>query len=676
MKVIHGLKFLVVFTLSLFISACGGGSSSSSSDDPVTSPTPTPSSSKLELLYEENIGETLYYNGATGSQFTYKPTFVFKNTSGSSVTVNSVDVSDTAYLTNVAYQCNGVSQALPCTLSADQTFSVNGVLADFSEANNSKTLSLTLKDAGSDTLGQYEITTQFVKYLDGYVAVRTINSNTDATSLYLAAAYGGNTVNFAANGDGLYVGTTGASTLFKTDDFNFPSKDGGVVYLPYGSSGTLYLSFEQFTSEPTPNPNAPGTPGFFTAELTYLQQVPSPPAKCTATGETCEQLTLDTTYVNYIQYFGSASTLGTSSYLPNTVLTGKGYAGAKDSAISKGTAAVYKDIYDVYQTFDTPWKYNAAGTVMTDNYFATSKSGGVIPADTTILYAPIQLFQAGQATNVPMANDYYDGYINALWDHLKNNPIYVDANSITNPAKSNCILKGQVDGSNNLVFSPVSGNDCPSWAYVVSSLVTSPTTPFANCTGSTAPVSGGTNCADTVDTPLTFTKFNTCDFVTAAGSASCSGTTIDESNFVTNTTLWGPNGTFRAIIGRAVAAYQAAGLLPICSGSGMTPIGEGTPMNQTNSREAVATGNAFQNPSCLTGLSDSKPVYNLYSKELSNYVQAYTYSYGDFLGMDATITYSRNAFSGNDSVGETCATTPDSPFCHLPKALPITLKIH
>ncbi len=674
MKVIHGLKFLVVFTLFLFISACGGGSSSSSSGDPVVDLTPTPSSPKLELSYEENIAETLYYNDASSSaQFTYKPVFVFKNTSGSSVTVNTVDVSDTAYLTNVAYQCNGVSKALPCTLSADQTFSVNGTLADFSEANNSKTLSLTLKDAGSDTLGQYEITTQFVKYLADHVAVRTINKNAGATALYLAAAYGGNTVNFAANSDGLYVGTKGTTMEYMTDDFSFPSKDGGVVYIPDGSSGTLYLSFEQFTYEATPSVNDPRTPGFFTAEFTYLNQVPSPPPKCTASDGTCEQLTLDTTYVNYMQYFGSASTLGTSSYLPDSVLTGNGYAGATEDAISQGTEAVYKAIYDVYETFDVPWKYVEPATPdLTANYFATSKTGGTIPADTTTLYAPIQLFDAGQASNAPMGNDYYTSYVNALWEYMKTNPIFVDASSVENPAWPGCILKGEVvtaSPQDLLKFQAVDASKCPDYAYVVPALVGS----FSSCTGSTAPVSGGTDCADTPD--LTFSKFNTCGFVTAAGSESCTDTTIDASTFVDNTTLWGPNGTFRAIVGRAIVSYQAAGLLPICSGSGMTPISESSPMNQANSRAAVATGKAFQNPSCLELNDDTKPVYNLYTKELSKYVQAYTYSYGDFLGMDATMTYSRNAFSGNDS-GETCATTPDSQFCNLPRALPITLKIH
>jgi hypothetical protein len=219
------------------------------------------------------------------------------------------------------------------------------------------------------------------------------------------------------------------------------------------------------------------------------------------------------------------------------------------------------------------------------------------------------------------------------------------------------------------VFSAVSGNDCPSEAYVVQALVGD----FSNCPGTGAATQDGTNCADTPD--LTFTQFDTCDFVTAAGSDSCTGTPIDESTFATNTTLWGPNGTFRAIVGRAIASYQAAGLLPICAGSGMTPISESSPMNQTNSRAAVATGNAFQNPSCLTGLSDTKPVYNLYTKELSKYVQAYTYSYGDFLGMDATMTYSRNAFDGN-TLSSACAANEDSQFCNLPRALPITLKIH
>lgn len=626
---------------------------------------PEPTSSKVTFDYETNIGETLYYNTSGSPTFTYKPEFVFTNTSGESVTIETVDINDTNYLTNVSYECNGTAQALPCTLAAGETFTVKGTLADFSAENNTKTLHISLK-SGSDVIGQHGITTQFVKYLDGYVAVRSINYNKDKDALYLAAAYQGNTIKFALN-DGLYVGATQAATNFEDDDFQFPNSSGGIVYIPYGISGTVYLSFDKFTTAPTPNPSAPNTPGFFTAEFTYLEQVPGAPAKCQQPGETCEQLVLDTTYVNYIQYFGSAATIGSTSYLPANTLTGYSYAGATPETIALGNTQVYTQIYNEYENFDAPWKYNPSATGFTDNYFATSVLNGSIPADTTILFAPIQLFSAGQATNTPMSNDYYNDYVDALWTYMETNPIYIDANSISNPAKTNCILKAEIVNG-KLETTPIEGNDCQQYGYVVPAMVAQ----FNNCNGSDAPTVDGTNCADTPN--LTFDKFTTCDFITAAGSASCGNETITQANFVDNETLWGPNGTYRAIVGRAITAYQSAGLLPICDGSGMTPISQANPMNQANSREAIATGNAYTNPSCLTELSASKPVYNLYSKEVSKYVQAYTYSYGDFLGMDATMTYSRNAFTGNDA--ENCTNEPNTQFCQLPRALPITLKIH
>lgn len=665
------------------LTGCGGSSSSGSSsgggETPYMSEPPAIIKDiKLQLSYAQNIGETLYFNADASAMpfFTYEPQFVFVNEAADSATVDAVAVSDADYMTNLTYKCAGKAGALPCTLKPGESFEVLAKLAGFSPASaDKKTVVKTaqlqlIKQDVADTesgtqkvlVGEYEMTTEFVPYVPGYIAMRTVNSRAGQQA-YLAAAYGANTLHFAKDADGLYKGTIGSEMQFETDSYKLQDISGGLVYVPYGESGTVYLSYEPFNYEAAPSPSQPGTPGFFMAEFTYPN-----PTTCGASQAVCESLYLDTTYVNFMQYFGSASSIGASSYLPTSVLTGYGYAGATDAAIAKGTEAVFNDIYNEYQTFDAPWKYVPPATPnMTANYFATSVENGTIPDDTTVLYAPVQLFQAGKATNQPMNNDYYDDYINALWLHLETNPIYVDANSITNPAKSNCILKGEVK-NNALSFSAVSGNDCPAHAYVVPAMVSS----FSSCaTG--APEVGGTNCADTPN--LTFDKFNTCDFATAAGSNNCGASAITEANFTTNKTLWGPNGTFRAIVGRAITSYQAAGILPICANSGMTEISQDSPMNQTNSRAAIATGKAFENPSCLAGLSDQKPVYNLYSKELSKYVQAYTYSYGDFLGMDATITYGRNAFPGSSEAGS-CDSTSTSLFCQLPRALPVTLKIH
>lgn len=684
------LKGAALAGMLLVLSACGGSGSTANpppaqnigNETPdLALPPPLIKAIKLQLSYVQNIAETLYYNSETSTQpfFIYQSEFAFINNTTEAVTISKVEVNDSDYLTNLHYRCAGKAEALPCSLQPGKSIQVFAKLADFSQTQSQKSAHLQLFEQannGADRshvlIGEYQIATEFVPYVAGYIAMRTLNARTDQP-LYLAAAYGPNTLKFSLDAsDQLYKGEQGSTMQFQSDSFQFPQTSGGIVYVPYGQSGTVYLSYEPFNYEAAPSPNQPGTPGYFTAEFTYLAQVPNPPAQCTATADShCEQLTLDTTYVNFMQYFGSASSVGTSTYLPDNVLTGYGYAGATPEAIKKGTQAVFNEIYTGYQRFNPPWQYVAPATpTMTANYFATSLENGSVPNDTTILYAPIQLFQAGNSHNTPMSNDYYDDYITALWSHLASNPIYIDANSITNPAKTNCILKGQVSNE-QLHFAPIAGHDCPNLAYVVPALV-SASPPFASCkTGWTE--LNGTDCADTPN--LTFDKFTSCDFVTAAGSNNCGATEINADNFINNTSLWGPNGTFRAIVGRAIASYQAAGLLPICSNSAMTPISQTSPMNQNNSRRAIATGLAFENPSCLTGLSARKPVYNLYSKMLSHYAQAYTYSYGDFLGMDATITYSRNAFDDQGEAGA-CHSASSSLFCQLPRALPITLKIH
>ena len=87
-------------------------------------------------------------------------------------------------------------------------------------------------------------------------------------------------------------------------------------------------------------------------------------------------------------------------------------------------------------------------------------------------------------------------------------------------------------------------------------------------------------------------------------------------------------------MGETRAAYQAAGLLPTCS--------TGTVMTKKYSDNYVKTllknHQRFTNPPCLP--SRTHPTYNVYTSALLPYVNVYSYSYGDFLGIDNIITYS------------------------------------
>ena len=67
-------------------------------------------------------------------------------------------------------------------------------------------------------------------------------------------------------------------------------------------------------------------------------------------------------------------------------------------------------------------------------------------------------------------------------------------------------------------------------------------------------------------------------------------------------------GTYRAVVGRAIAAYQAIALLPTCANPAEV-------MDAANARADIATGKGFTNPSCLSGLNSS-PTWNVYAAAL------------------------------------------------------------
>ncbi|MGC9387221.1 MAG: hypothetical protein ACP5D0_09760 [Hydrogenovibrio sp.] len=298
-RTLAGVGLLGVILVGL--SGCGGSSSSDSSSGSSTDslstsqlvvgeslyialPPDTIKNIQLQLSYAQNIGETLYLNADASATpfFTYAPKFVFVNEAADSVTVDAVAVSDADYVTNLTFKCAGKAGTLPCTLKAGESIEVLAKLAGFSPASaDKKTVVKTahlqlIKQDVADTktgvqkvlVGEYQMTTEFVPYVPGYIAMRTVNSRAGQQA-YLAAAYGANTLNFSKDADGLYKGTTGSEMKYKTDTFKLPETSDGLVYVPYGESGTVYLSYEPFNYEAAPSPSQPGTPGFFMAEFTY-----------------------------------------------------------------------------------------------------------------------------------------------------------------------------------------------------------------------------------------------------------------------------------------------------------------------------------------------------------------------------------------------------------------------
>ncbi|MGA7964855.1 MAG: beta-1,3-glucanase family protein [Gammaproteobacteria bacterium] len=618
-----------------------------------------PPTEDMTFQYAQNVSDTLYANLPSQSvTFTYKPEFVFKNTSQRTLDITAAPILG---LSSLTYTCNTAapSASPACSLPAGKTYIVDGELANTfnSLPTNPTSISISLKGSTA-TYVQHDMTVTFVKYVAGHVAVRVVNSNGD--KVHVAAAYhptGGLTmVDFAAtSGVGTLASSPGAS--FQSDQLEL-DKDGGVIYMPYGASGNVYFTRggNGFNSEDVPSPTAsPLPPAFVALEMTYTKLFgqSSSSASCPTSATICESLTADQTYVNFISMLATINAMGNAA--PLSLDTQDASFGVISN---KSQATIFSEVETNFDSQGAPWKYDATNGMKN---FIQKDAGDNI----TEILAPITA--DGVAAFDPIPSGYYDTYVNALWTYLGTTPIYVDASGVSN--SPGCVLQGQVVPSSStspnagkLVFSQSSGTCAPEADSVLGTMK-------GNECGYKPDGSGGYEhdtllCADTPN--LVFDTFNDCDFFQAAGSLDChplpdptssdptTPVAIDRATFFENEGLWGPNGTYRAVVGRAIASYQAIGLLPQCANPTRV-------MTSANAAADVVNGLGFTNPSCLSGVST--PTYNVYAGALLPYVNVYTYSYGDFLGRDGTVTYTYSAF-------------PVSLANDIPRAQPVTVTLH
>ena len=610
----------------------------------------------LTLLYSTNIANTLYANTGGGNPtFTYTPTFQFENSTANTLSIGSVTASN---LTGLTYSCNGAAatSTATCSLPTDGTYTVYSSLTTPTTANTLNDVSLSvLANNGTTVLGGYSNSIDFVQYNSGLVAVRVIN-NDNSKPVYLAAAYGSNMVTFnTSTGIGTVSGTSGAN--YSGDQYSFgtggTASAGGVIYMPYGSSGTMLITRATggFVNTAVPSSTDGTSPPFLLEELTYLQHLtPIPTTGPCANSSNCEQLVVDQSYVNGIAMLATAETVGAAEPYAS-VLTRDATFGVTALGQSMTSATLFAQVASDFATYGAPWAYNSSANPITQNLIQESSS--VVSQ----ILAPLAV--QGVTSYNPFSSGYYNDYNDALWAYLTAHPIYVDASGIDPANYPNCVLEGQVNSSTHLLtFSVASGaGSCASSAASI-------LWPANSCG-----TSGTDPCTDTPT--ITFEEFNDCDYLLAAGNNNCHPTAspvaITQTNFSSDEGLWGPNGTYRAIVGRAIAAYQAIGLLPDCSQQ--RPITESFPMNSENAATEVEAGDsiAFQNPSCLTAYTGSTPTYNVYVKSLSPYVSSYTYSYGDFLQSDGTITYYRGGLP---------TTTGNDLYSDLPYAQPVTITLY
>lgn len=616
----------------LTIASAEGSSALSTTLLPISVQAQTPSGG-MTLYLSQNVSDTLYANlPSQATTFTYQPAFVFQNTSGGTLTINSVTANG---LTNVQHECNAQVQPgatyAPSAATQACALPANGLYAVFGDLNNTFTAAPSSSTAGvaaisislqgqAATLLQFDQNVVFVKYVPGHVAVRIVNKNA-SYPIHVANDFtpGGNQPNPACastcmvNFDSSNVGSANgdpANGKFNADQLQLPAS-GGVIYLPYQNSGRLYVTrgAGAFVSTDIPSvTGSPAAPPYLLIEPTYVQNLAGAP--CPPSGTTCESLTVDQSYVTHVSVLGSFNIMGNISN-PSQVPGAATLPAVVSANATHGTTTslsqqqVFQNVASSFALLGAPWKYDP--TAGQQNYIQEDSTG-----DITQVLAPIAVYQVSQYN--PMASDYYAAYINDIYGYVQKNPLYVQTTLSGDVA---CILQGTVPASGanagDLVFNQYSGT-CPSGADSPNNIV------FANLTG--------------------------CDFLSAAGQCP------NEPQG-----LFGVNKTYRSQVGETLAAYQAIGLLP-CAGTQSS-----APMSDVNARAYVTKTAQFSNPPCLHGLT--APVWNAYADAFRNYVDVYTYSYGDFLGIDGTVTFSDNGFGSYPGL-----------YQNLPVAQPITIYLH
>lgn len=609
----------------------------------------TPASG-LTFEYAENISDTVYANlpGQTPA-FTYDVRYTFRNMSGATL---SIDSAVTQGLSAMQYDCAGTSSSsATCALPDKGYLVVSGQLQndlasdlDPTAAQRSMDVYVKLLDVSKTLLVQHSNRIYLADYHPGYVAFRITNPTRQPT--IIGAFVGDSMIDFS-------TGKLVSGIDFRKYSYRLPV-DGGTVYVPPGSGIKLYIAHTKnnfsFSAVPS-STGSPEEPPYVVTEMTYTE---NPPAGACMWGPSeCPTLTVDESYVNSIAILARLNAIGNAGHQDasgNPLIT-------EDATFGAVTSLTTKQLFDTVQAnldkLGGPWAKLAETETVAGKQVITR-------IEAPIAVSPVPSLD-------PFPAGYYDDYVDKLWTYYTpsktaSNYMLVNASGVGDASGNirpadDCIVKGQIatTGANagKLVFQKYSGT-CPQ-GYVVAGL------PGMGAPGSnTCGPSKDQGCYDTTD--LVFSRFNDCDFLQATGSGEChqyvdptSGNAnpqnVDAATFFINDGLWGPNGTYRAVIGRAIAAYQAAGLLPAPESVTSVPAQPCSPpqvMQKENAAaivvlEIAASGSLASTP-CLSGLTI--PTYNGYANALLPYVDVYTYSYSDFLGRDGTVTFSEQAYNG------------------------------
>lgn len=639
----------------------------------------------LKFYLAQNISHTLYTGtGAGGTPFNYHPVFLFENTSKTPLTITSVSVPAlSAVKAGIVPTPNKEADYATLTTPATTTlkpfdastggplYAVTGSLATGS-ALSTKTIAVDISGAR-----KYQTEVTFVPYVAGKVAVRLVPVPTGA-AIHVAALIQHWPLDPTATTPSYMVDFTpvpAAQTYYTGVISTAPSADYGkpvipgefdkyqvvasqshglLLYVPHGRSGVIYFNLGKITSTSPPSHTAsPTPPRWFRVEFSY-----GGPAGA-ADRDTNESLYVDQSYVNAITVMGQVNVMGSLS--PLDLLTQSDTRGINSGHFSLSSQHIFQAMRKQFDDQDDPtvWGYDCNRQEGLQSYVRAiftrtgttcriaRYTGILAPIDvsglatqswvyptksTTYCVDPMRpgiVDSSGNCAYKYATTHYYNPYIDALWTYLKTNPIYIRTTFAIGQQSGiglkDCIVKGYVNSSGDLVFSAVSP-------------------------ASTCPTSDGGNGSNTVDS-LKMTKLLPCDFLEAAGSSSCHLGPRPEISKTGNFQLglYGENKSYRSAVGEVLASFQAAGLFPLCmsppykdyidtytpsSGGGPYPV-----MDRRTARALLAHHMAYQNPTCLKNIG-ARPVWNVYAEILGNYDNVYNYTYGDFLGLSGTVTFS------------------------------------
>lgn len=177
---------------------------------------------------------------------------------------------------------------------------------------------------------------------------------------------------------------------------------------------------------------------------------------------------------------------------------------------------------------------------------------------------------------------------------------------------------------------------------------------------------------------ISMSKFKDCDIIGGAGSITCNlktGMADEDYNYCKRGSpggngwpkleaqrgLWGPNGSYRADIGKILSSYAIAGLLPLPGSEGYVMgkcnLNLGLGMNYQGHSDCHYFGGKMQRDMVFQGWSmknvlkvEGIPYFgqSVYSYELSKIADVYNFAYGDFLGKDGTVAFVNEGNIKND----------------------------